>query len=103
MVRNSTYEVKIGNVTIGGSNKIAIQSMCNIKTEKVDEVVKQIHELENEGCDIIRVSVLDENDAYAIKDIVSLKRAIFSQLLSCFGVISPFLPSDSKKTSFLYA
>lgn len=71
MVRNSTYEVKIGNVKIGGSNKIAIQSMCNIKTEKVDEVVKQIHELENEGCDIIRVSVLDENDAYAIKDIVS--------------------------------
>ena len=71
MLRNSTYEVKIGNVTIGGNNKIAIQSMCNIKTEKVKEVVKQIHELENEGCDIIRVSVLDENDAYAIKDIVS--------------------------------
>ncbi len=70
MISNNTYEVKIGNVTIGGNNKIAIQSMCNIKTEKVDQVVKQIHDLEKEGCDIIRVSVLDENDAYAIKEIV---------------------------------
>ena len=71
MVRNQTRVVNIGKVSIGGNHKIAIQSMCNIKTEKVDEVVSQIHALEKEGCDIIRVSVLDEQDAYAIKEIVS--------------------------------
>lgn len=71
MLRNETIEVKFGGIALGKNNKIAIQSMCNIKTEKVDEVVNQIHALEKEGCDIIRVSVLDDNDAYAIKDIVS--------------------------------
>ena len=71
MIRNQTNVVKIGNTYIGGNYKIAIQSMCNIKTEKVNEVVNQILELEKEGCDIIRVSVLDEQDAYSIKEIVS--------------------------------
>lgn len=71
MIRNETYEVRVGNVTLGKNNKIAIQSMCNIKTEKVDEVVNQIYALEKEGCDIIRVSVLDEQDAHALKDIVN--------------------------------
>lgn len=61
--------VKIGNVEIGGENKIAIQSMANIKTEKVDEVVSQILDLEKAGCDIIRVAVKDFNDAVAIKKI----------------------------------
>lgn len=70
MLRNETSIVKIKNIEMGGDNKILIQSMCNIKTEKVNEVVRQIHQLEKAGCDLIRVSVLDENDAYAIKDIV---------------------------------
>lgn len=61
--------VKIGNVSIGGGNKVAIQSMCNVKTEKVSEVVSQILRLENAGCDIIRVAVKDEQDARAIKEI----------------------------------
>ena len=71
MLRNQTYEVKIGNKFIGKDHEIAIQSMCNIKTSKVDEVVKQILELEKEGCDLIRVSILDEEDAYSLKEIVS--------------------------------
>ncbi len=61
--------VKIGNVKIGGGNKIAIQSMANIKTEKADEVVSQILDLEKAGCDIIRVAVKDFSDADAIKKI----------------------------------
>lgn len=72
MIRNETKVVKIGNVSIGGDNKIAIQSMCNIKTSKVSAVVKQIKRLEEAGCDIIRVSVLDEKDAKAIKKIKKL-------------------------------
>ncbi|MDD6301832.1 MAG: flavodoxin-dependent (E)-4-hydroxy-3-methylbut-2-enyl-diphosphate synthase [Bacillales bacterium] len=44
-MRNDTYVVNIGKIKIGGDNPIAIQSMCNIKTSKVDEVVKQIPSL----------------------------------------------------------
>jgi (E)-4-hydroxy-3-methylbut-2-enyl-diphosphate synthase len=43
--------------------------MCNIKTSKVKEVVDQILNLEKYGCQLIRVSILDEDDAKAIKEI----------------------------------
>lgn len=64
-----TKKVKIGDFYIGGGEKVAVQSMCNIKTERYDEVVEQIKRLEALGCDIIRVSVKDEADAAAIKQI----------------------------------
>lgn len=67
MNRNLTRQIKVGNLLLGGQNKVLIQSMCNIKTSKHDEVIKQIKELESIGCDIIRVSVMDEEDAKAIK------------------------------------
>lgn len=69
MNRLETRLVKIGNTSIGHSNNVKIQSMCNIKTSKYEEVIKQILELEKLGCDIIRVSVMDESDALAIKEI----------------------------------
>ncbi len=61
--------VKIGNVYVGNGNKIAIQSMANINTAKVDKVVEQINSLKNAGCDIVRVSVKDNLDANALKEI----------------------------------
>ena len=39
-----TKQVKIGNVVIGGGNPVAIQSMANIKTSKIDDVIRQIAE-----------------------------------------------------------
>src|SRR5690554_831553 len=69
MKRKETRVVRIGNVLIGGNEKIAIQSMTNTKTKDVDATVNQIHELEKCGCEIIRVAVLDEADARAIKEI----------------------------------
>ena len=68
--RSETKQIKIGNITIGGSNKVLIQSMCNIKTSKVKEVVAQINECAYLGADLMRVSVLDMEDAKAIKEIV---------------------------------
>lgn len=68
-MRKITKVIQIGSKFIGGTNPILIQSMTNIKTSKVDLVVKQIKELEENGCDIIRVSVLDIDDALAIKEI----------------------------------
>ena len=67
--RRLTREVQIGNVKIGGNNPIAIQSMCNTKTADVDATVKQIRELEDVGCEIIRVAVPDMEAAEAIADI----------------------------------
>lgn len=64
---------RIGNLAIGEGNKIAVQSMCNIKTSKADEVIRQILDLENIGCDIIRVSVKDDDDIKALR---TIKRGI---------------------------
>ena len=67
--REKCRKVKVGNLFIGGSNSIIIQSMCNIKTQYVEKVIKQILKLETYGCQLIRVSILDENDALSIKEI----------------------------------
>ncbi|MBR3803883.1 MAG: flavodoxin-dependent (E)-4-hydroxy-3-methylbut-2-enyl-diphosphate synthase [Clostridia bacterium] len=61
--------VKIGNTLIGGGNKIAVQSMANIKTENVELVAEQINALQRNGCDIVRVAVKDERDALSIKSL----------------------------------
>ena len=67
--RNDTKVVKVGNIYLGGNNPIRIQSMCNTKTKDVDRTVKQILDLEKLGCEIIRVAVLDIEDAYSIHKI----------------------------------
>ena len=69
MKRNETRPIKIANLTLGGSNHVLIQSMCNIKTERYEEVIKQINECALLGADYMRVSVMDEKDANAIKEI----------------------------------
>lgn len=67
--RRKTRVVKIGNVFIGGDNPVAIQSMCNTKTSDVEATVRQILELEEAGCEIIRVAVPDMEAAEAISEI----------------------------------
>ncbi|MBR2471642.1 MAG: flavodoxin-dependent (E)-4-hydroxy-3-methylbut-2-enyl-diphosphate synthase, partial [Clostridia bacterium] len=67
--RNETKVVRIGDVTIGGGNKIAVQSMTNTKTHDVAATVAQINALTDLGCEIVRVAVADMTDAEAIADI----------------------------------
>ncbi|WP_418747209.1 flavodoxin-dependent (E)-4-hydroxy-3-methylbut-2-enyl-diphosphate synthase [Frisingicoccus sp.] len=69
MIRENTKVISIGGCCIGGKNPIAIQSMCNTKTEDVKSTVAQILALEEAGCDIIRVAVPTMEAAEAIKDI----------------------------------
>ena len=69
MVRTQTKKIMVGNVQIGGQNKVSIQSMCNTKTKDVKATVEQILELEKAGCEIIRVACLDLEDAKAIEEI----------------------------------
>ena len=69
MLRSETRSVKVGNLIIGGQNKVVIQSMCNIKTENYIEVSEQINRCASLGAEMMRVSVKDEKDALAIKEI----------------------------------
>ena len=69
MNREKTRQIKVGNVQIGGENKVSIQSMCNTKTKDIKSTVRQILELEKAGCEIIRVACLDIEDAKSIKQI----------------------------------
>lgn len=69
MKRNETRAIKVSNLTIGGNNEIIIQSMTNTKTKDVEATVKQINELANTGCQLVRLAVLNMDDALAIKEI----------------------------------
>ena len=69
MNRLNTRQIKVGNVLIGGQDKVVIQSMTNTKTKDVKATVEQIRRLEDVGCEIIRVAILDLEDAKAVKQI----------------------------------
>lgn len=67
--REDTLPIKIGNITIGGGNPIAVQSMTNTRTEDVSATVNQIKRLESVGCEIVRVAVPTKESAFKLKDI----------------------------------
>lgn len=69
MRRDETKRIQIGNVTIGGGNPVAIQSMTNTKTEDVKATVAQILALEKAGCEIIRCAVPTMEAAEALREI----------------------------------
>ena len=69
MERKRTREIAIGDVTIGGSYPIAIQSMTNTKTEDVAATVSQIQALTQAGCEIVRCAVPTMEAAKAIGEI----------------------------------
>lgn len=67
--RKKTRQVNVGNLKLGNGNDIIIQSMTNTKTDDYTSTINQIKELENAGCQLIRVSVPDEKSAQAISKI----------------------------------
>ncbi len=71
LAREKTKQIHIGKIALGGQNKVLIQSMCNIKTSNFIEVAEQINACAALGADLMRVSVLDMDDAHAIKEIKS--------------------------------
>ena len=68
--RKKTKKIKVGKVEIGGDAPISIQSMTNTLTTNIDETVKQIEELTEEGVDIVRVSCPDRDSSLALKKII---------------------------------
>lgn len=67
--RENTKVIKVGDIEIGGLNEVVIQSMTNTKTKDIESTVNQILELEQVGCQIVRVACLDIEDAKAIREI----------------------------------
>ena len=68
--RKLTKKIKLGNVEIGGDAPISVQTMTNTITHNVDSTLQQIHDIEKEGCDIVRVSIPDEASSKALKSII---------------------------------
>jgi len=67
--RKKTRQIKVGEVKIGGMAPVAVQSMTNTFTQDIASTVSQIRQLEEAGCEIIRVAVPDEAAAHAISSI----------------------------------
>ncbi|NLX03317.1 MAG: flavodoxin-dependent (E)-4-hydroxy-3-methylbut-2-enyl-diphosphate synthase [Syntrophomonadaceae bacterium] len=63
--------IRIGNVSIGGDNPVVVQSMTNTDTRNIDSTVEQILRLEQAGCELVRVAVVDEEAARSIEKIKS--------------------------------
>ena len=64
-----SVKVKIGNVVIGGGEKIAVQSMSTHRIKDIGLAANDCERLKRAGCDILRFSVLDDEDARAIKEL----------------------------------
>jgi len=67
--RRKTRAVWVGNVKVGDYAPIVVQSMCDTHTADIDATVKQIHELEQSGCNVIRVAVDTKREIEAVKEI----------------------------------
>ncbi|HBT97069.1 MAG TPA: hypothetical protein DEB25_05260 [Desulfobulbaceae bacterium] len=64
--RKPSRVICVGGLAIGGGHPIAVQSMCNTRTDDVAATVAQIRRLEAAGCELIRVAVPDQASAKAI-------------------------------------
>ena len=77
--RRASKPIKLGDITIGGRAPIVVQSMTKTDTRDVAATASQIRELEEYGCELIRVAVPDEEAAQSLS---SIKRAIHIPLIA---------------------
>lgn len=73
--RNPTRAVKIGSVTIGAGNPIAVQSMTATHTQQIDATVEQTNALHAAGADVVRIAVDSKKDVEALSQIRSQTKA----------------------------
>jgi len=67
--RKKTKRIYVGNVPIGDGAPIVVQSMTNTDTKDIDATLKQIQELKNAGCEIVRLAIIDEEAAESFGEI----------------------------------
>jgi len=77
--RRKSKPIQIGSVTIGGDAPIVVQSMTNTDTRDVRATIGQIKELEDCGCELVRLAVPDMEAAEAIS---AIKKGISIPLIA---------------------
>ncbi len=68
-IRRKTRQIKIGSVPVGGQAPIAVQSMTKTDTRNIKATLRQIHKMEEAGCEIVRLAVPDEEAVNALGEI----------------------------------
>ena len=68
--RRKTKVIQVGKIKVGGDNPISVQSMTNTLTTNIQDTIKQINEIQNEGAELVRVSCPDEGSTNALKEII---------------------------------
>ena len=68
--RRKSRVIKVGNVSIGGNNQIAVQTMTNTLTSNAKDTIAQIERSAKLGVDLIRVSIPDKESSHSLKEIV---------------------------------
>jgi len=79
MTRRISKSVRIGEVTVGGDAPVAVQSMAKTDTRDVSATINQIRELQDCGCEIVRVAVLDNE---AAESIAAIRRSVSLPLIA---------------------
>lgn len=67
--RRISKQIEIGNVKIGGNAPISVQSMTNTDTRDIKSTLTQINKLKENGCELVRLAILNSEAADAIKEI----------------------------------
>jgi (E)-4-hydroxy-3-methylbut-2-enyl-diphosphate synthase len=79
MIRRISKPLRIGNVTVGGDAPIVVQSMTKTDTHDIPATINQIKELEDCGCEIVRVAVPDKE---AAESIAAVKKGVSLPLIA---------------------
>ncbi|MFA5554425.1 MAG: flavodoxin-dependent (E)-4-hydroxy-3-methylbut-2-enyl-diphosphate synthase [Phycisphaerae bacterium] len=70
MKRRKTINVKVGSVVIGSNSPVVIQSMTKVHTTDIARCIKQINQLVESGCQLVRIAVPTSADTAAFAKIV---------------------------------
>ena len=67
--RRKTRQIRLGTVSVGGEAPVVVQSMCNTDTRDIQATLAQIRRLDEFGCELVRLAVLDEDAVRSLKEI----------------------------------
>jgi (E)-4-hydroxy-3-methylbut-2-enyl-diphosphate synthase len=79
MTRRTSKSLRIGNVIVGGDAPIVVQSMTKTDTRDIPATIDQIRELEDCGCEIVRVAIPDKE---AVESLAAIKRNVSLPLIA---------------------
>ncbi|MBM3699940.1 MAG: flavodoxin-dependent (E)-4-hydroxy-3-methylbut-2-enyl-diphosphate synthase [Actinobacteria bacterium] len=73
IIRRNTYEITVGKIRIGGNNPVIVQSMIKSRSGATELIIDEINDLQDAGCEIIRIAVPNRQSAAALKSMIKNK------------------------------